>query len=384
MLNSYLSTNPDTISNLKRHLNLQNVLTELLVAAPDAALPRILQAICTHTDWDFGEVWNIDTSTNSLVHQASWQLARYPKFEEISRQITFSPGLGLPGRVWKTISPIWVPDVVEDVNFLRASFAQREGLHSGVGIPLHSGEGVLGVMTFFSQEVRSADPDLLALFERLGHFVGLFIERQNAELIEREKIRQESAFQERQRLAQGMQNLTVQELFPMAVAAHLLPVLWENNHMRLWFSLNELRTLTEKTLASSHQFLAEFPQPLFLDPLLATFKPKIHADLSVTIRGAEQLPVNVRVAIYCIVQEALENVVRHAFATRVKFTLTADQGINTLQIIDNGKGFDINNILPDRLGIKIMRGCAESVASKLEIMSSPNQGTQIFLTWRNV
>src|SRR5436305_4087032 len=112
MPNSYPSTNPNTNSVLNRHLSLQNVLTELMIAVPDATIPRILQAICTYTHWDFGEVWNIDVSTNCLVYEAHWQLTHYPKFEEITRQITFAPGLGLPGRVWKSISPIWIPDVV--------------------------------------------------------------------------------------------------------------------------------------------------------------------------------------------------------------------------------------------------------------------------------
>src|SRR5436190_14255055 len=119
MLNSHLSKNSDSpplnSSILERHHSLQNVLAEIIAEAPDTAITRIIQSICTYTDWDFGEVWNIDANNNCLVHQANWhvELARYPKFEEISRQITFSPGLGLPGRVWKTTSPLWIPDVIE-------------------------------------------------------------------------------------------------------------------------------------------------------------------------------------------------------------------------------------------------------------------------------
>lgn len=393
MLKSHLS-NPQIVSTSERHQDLQAAITEIIAGStePDHATVQIIQTICAYTDWDFGEIWKVDTDNNCLVHQAHSPagLARYPKFEEISRQITFSPGLGLPGRVWKTTASIWVPDVIEDVNFLRASFARREGLHSGVGIPLHSREGIVGVMTFFSQAVRTPDSELLALFEMIGRFTGLFIERQRAELRERERLQKEAVLQERLRTGHDLQTTTLQNLFNVAVTAEILPYLWESNQTKLWYGLNELRRLTEKTLTNSQQLLSGMPTeqsletPLFLDPLLTAFKQKFRGDFSVIIHGTEHLPMNIRIAIYCIAQEALENIIQHAFATRLKFSLTLAQGTNTLYITDNGKGFDLNNVLPDRLGLKIMRGCADSIAARLEIVTAASQGTQILLSWRSV
>ncbi len=58
-----------------------------------------------------------------------------PEFEAISRGTSFRRGVGLPGRVWATSQPAWIPDVVEDANFPRAAIAAREGLHARIWLP---------------------------------------------------------------------------------------------------------------------------------------------------------------------------------------------------------------------------------------------------------
>src|ERR1041385_3995676 len=92
--------------------NLQAAITEIIAESSelDKAIIQLLESICNHTGWDFGEIWNVDSRANLLIHQAHWHMAHFPKFEEISRQITFSPGIGLPGRVWNTTHPLWIPD----------------------------------------------------------------------------------------------------------------------------------------------------------------------------------------------------------------------------------------------------------------------------------
>ena len=40
-----------------------------------------------------------------------------PEFEAASRETTFSPGIGFPGRVWFSREPTYIPDVVHDADF---------------------------------------------------------------------------------------------------------------------------------------------------------------------------------------------------------------------------------------------------------------------------
>src|SRR5207253_8003280 len=77
--------------------------------------------------------------------------------------------------------PLWLPDVQKDANFPRAPVALKEGLHGAVGFPILSGEEVLGVVEFFSRQIREPDPDLLEMLATIGGQFGQFIERKRLE-----------------------------------------------------------------------------------------------------------------------------------------------------------------------------------------------------------
>jgi C4-dicarboxylate-specific signal transduction histidine kinase len=76
---------------------------------------------------------------------------------------------------------VYIPDVVPDANFPRAPLASREGLHAAFAVPILLGGEVLGVMEFFSHEIRQPDHDLLDMMATIGSQIGQFIERKRAE-----------------------------------------------------------------------------------------------------------------------------------------------------------------------------------------------------------
>src|SRR5207237_9292722 len=104
-----------------------------------------------------------------------------PPLYATSRETTFMHGIVLPGRVWFSREPAYIPDVVRDSNFLRAPIAGREVLHAAFGFPILLGGDVLGVMEFFSHEIRQPDQDLLDMMVIIGSQIGQFIERKQAE-----------------------------------------------------------------------------------------------------------------------------------------------------------------------------------------------------------
>jgi signal transduction histidine kinase len=83
-------------------------------------------------------------------------------------------------------------------------------------------------------------------------------------------------------------------------------------------------------------------------------------------------------AAYRIVQEALTNVTRHAAATQVKVSLEPKQGMVTLAVADNGRGFDLKEIAAaECLGLAGMRERAGLLGGSLEIRSRPGKGTKV-------
>jgi PAS domain S-box-containing protein len=166
-------------------LNIQYAISRILSEAASGAdaAPRLLQEICESLGWEFGEIWLVDREADHLTFLESWsQPSReLSEFASASRQFTFPPGVGLPGRVWKSRQPTWITDIVIHSDFPRASLAQRTGLHSGLGFPALLGDEVIGVMALFSREVREPDEDLIRMMASIGSQIGQFIERKQAE-----------------------------------------------------------------------------------------------------------------------------------------------------------------------------------------------------------
>ena len=184
----------------ERHFAAQNVTTCVLVesATLAEAMPRVLEAVCKSLDWVMGVCWSVDSQAHVLrsaeMHVTPPRLLQ--EMVEVNRRITFPHGVGLPGRVWSTGRAAWIADVVNDPNFPRAAVAAKDGLHGAFAFPIIGPNGFLGVMEFFSTEIREPNAAVLALFEGIGGQVGQFIERKGAEAeLERAKVAAEAATQ---------------------------------------------------------------------------------------------------------------------------------------------------------------------------------------------
>jgi len=77
--------------------------------------------------------------------------------------------------------PVWIVDAPGDRNFPRAAIARRSGLHAAFGFPLLSPRGVVGMMEFFSRDLREPDERLLETMRDLGSQVGQYVARRHAE-----------------------------------------------------------------------------------------------------------------------------------------------------------------------------------------------------------
>jgi PAS domain S-box-containing protein len=172
---------------------LQHTVTQMLAEAVtfDEVAPKILQRVCEFLRWEVGVLWRVDAQAGVLRCLEVWhgESIKVPQFEAISRQRTFMPGIGLPGRLWSSREPAYIPDVVDDANFPRASVARSEGLHAAFGFPIMLGGDVVAVMEFFVRERRQSEHELLSVMAILGSQIGQFIEGKRAE----EKLRKSQA-----------------------------------------------------------------------------------------------------------------------------------------------------------------------------------------------
>jgi len=99
----------------------------------------------------------------------------------------------------------------------------------------------------------------------------------------------------------------------------------------------------------------------------------------VRVHGTPELDSTVEVELYRIVQEALNNAVRHAQADTVEVEIEARDGLVTITVRDDGGGFDpgARAIRERRLGLTSMRERAERLGGTFSVESAPGAGTTV-------
>ena len=169
----------------EQYLSFQYAVTNALAGAINIqnTTHRTLKGICQTLAWDWGEIWVMDKSENILRCLDIWYESgsEFKQFEEITRKITFAPGIGLPGRILSKFQPIWLTDICNDQNFLRTDIATQIGLKTAFGFPIRGGNTNIGVMVFFSKNMQLENTDLLEGMMSIGNQIGQFIKRKQIE-----------------------------------------------------------------------------------------------------------------------------------------------------------------------------------------------------------
>ena len=155
---------------------------QILAQSPsfDEAISRILQTIGEALGWDIGVAWMVEGNLLQRFHV--WQGASFGKadFEALTPEQIPIRGLGLAGRVSVNWKPVWVHDIGNDQRFRHPAFAVEAGLHAGFAFPIFR-ENLLGVVEFYTREIREKDSVMLPMFESIGSQIGQFMERRRAE-----------------------------------------------------------------------------------------------------------------------------------------------------------------------------------------------------------
>ena len=169
----------------EQRLALQYAITRILSRSIDfvEGTHEILQTVCESLGWQVGVLWAVDRHGEALRCVDFWHATsiNLDGFETVSRTRTFTRGVGLPGRIWATGKPAWIPDITQDGNFPRAIPASEAGLHGAFGFPILLGDEVVGVIELFSQQIRRPDQDLNDIIAAVGFQIGQFQERKRAE-----------------------------------------------------------------------------------------------------------------------------------------------------------------------------------------------------------
>lgn len=149
----------------------------------DTALELVLRTVCEASGWAIGQAWLPNDDHLILNWTSAWHRpdARLARFRAASQKFHFRPGEGLPGRVWQTLEPVWLPNVGVAGDAPRGPVAREVGIIAAVGIPVLTGDTLVAAIEFLLMERRQHDERMIRLFSAIAAQLGGVIQRKRAE-----------------------------------------------------------------------------------------------------------------------------------------------------------------------------------------------------------
>ena len=292
-------------------------------------------------------------------------------------------GASKTGRVLQRGRSERVDSVLDDPE-IDQQVARRMGVRSALYVPLVAQARPIGVVVVHDSLGATssfADEDV-RLTESLAARAATAVEL--SERVSRDAVRRvvEAQELERARLARELHDETGQALTSILLGLKSLEDRVDSDDGRT--AVTELRDLVVSTLQDVRRLAVEL-RPAALDdfglvPAIERFRDSVEEQGGLTVDvqsplGDERLPSQAETALYRIAQEALNNVVKHAAATRVTVRLSRSDKTVVLAVQDDGQGFEPGSVREGGLGLVGMRERVALLGGRLTVESSEGGGT---------
>jgi signal transduction histidine kinase len=328
----------------------------------------------------------------------------------------------LEGLVLRSENPVVVSTFQAETRFKPSPILVECGVVNGVGIRIGTVERPFGVLEVFSPQLRTFSQDNLHFLQSMANILASAIDlnhqqenwmaseqslgRQLAKAQsapptsqmpwERQEIKNrlvESRERERLRLAQELHDIPIQDLYGLIYQLDdLKDLIKDVSGLNI---VDEFNSTLHRVVNSLRAICGEL-RPPSLSPFglevairdhverVRNQNPdlRIHLDL---MRDQQVLSDSLRLCLFRIYQQSINNVMRHAQATEVHIRFRWDEQIIVLEVEDNGNGFDmpkdwIELVRHEHFGLVGLAERVESVNGKLEIISSIGDGTMVRAT----
>lgn len=401
----------------RQHGTVLAYLSQLALSKPSAAdmftdvttlLAQILPA-------DLVLLWELDPDSEHLVlrSKSGWKDGAV-----VESQLPLEPD-SLEGFVVRSPYPILVYELRTEIRFKPSGFLQAAGAVSGLAVTVGAVQRPHAILEAFSQHHQTFSQNDVQFFHSAANILGLFMDGKRQEAIwtqtEQELRKQifkaqpilqwdhteqdqleiknrlvESHERERLRLAQDLHDVPIQDLYGLMYQMEdLRELVKDPNGTEI---LEEFDTTIHRIVNNLRTICGDL-RPPSLSPFglevairdhvekLRGVSPDLqfHLDL---MRDQQNLSDTIRLCLFRIYQEAITNVIRHAQATEVHIRFEWDDEAATLDVEDNGVGFElperwVDLVRQESFGIVGIAERIESVEGKLEIVSTPDHGTTV-------
>jgi len=356
--------------------SLQRVTTALLqhLTTLDDVLSIVCVEACRLTEAGGSAVLLLEDETNLQVKSSCG--TPLPVFERLSVDDSFA------GMVVQQKEPLLVND---PQNYLQA-YQRNPAVQALLAVPLCVEGTILGVLNVINKHggFTEADMRLMRLFAD-----------QAAISIEHAQLHQQAAklavMEERQRLARELHDSVTQAIYSVTLYADAARMALAAGKQELAANhMQELRNMAREAMLDMRLLIFELHPPVLekeglavaVQTRLETVEARSGLQSTFQVDGVERrFPIEIEEDLYRIVQEALNNAVKHAKSQKVAVHLSYDEMHFSMKVSDDGIGFDPNEVgkgaSRPRLGLIGMQERAEMLGGSLVVQSASGAGTSV-------
>ena len=321
-----------------------------------------------------------DLQSNSIEHRYAIE-----RGARVYSPGTYPPG-GFRSQIIQTRQPLLVNTKVaqEAARLGQPTLPGTITPKSWLGVPMLVGAQVTGILSVQNVERENAfDDSDVRLLQTFAASMSIALE--NARLYE--QARHMAVLEERQRLARELHDSVTQSLYGInlyAEAAGGQIAIGQYDQVRRY--LTDIQNTAQESLAEMRLLIYELRPPVLKkEGLVGALQNRLYsvenrAGLKPGLKSnlGERLPPDVEEGLYRIALEALNNTLKHAHAKSVQFSILQDRKTVTMEISDDGIGFEPESVCREGcLGIISMQQRALVHGWHFTLDSSPGKGTRI-------
>ena len=279
--------------------------------------------------------------------------------------------------------PVLIADVSTDPRVPTAMNAL--GARALLLAPLLAEEQIFGVISLMRDAQHGFSIEEITLLATIAGQLSIGVQSQRV----RQLSHQAALVAERQRLARDLHDSVTQSLYSVTLFAQAIRSSASSGNLPLMQQyVSRISEMAQQALKEMRWLIYEL-RPAMVQELglvealrrrLEMVERRAGMHTEFVVEGARELDASLENAVYQIVQEALNNILKHSSASYVTLRMRMDQRDLQLEINDDGRGFNPASAQTMGLGLESMRERSAQLGGSLTILSKPGQGTHIRLT----